>query len=214
MVTPLEGRPSRELSSVEGLFDPDGYRSTFSDIAALLVFSHQTHMTNLLTRAGWEARAADPTLHPAYVAEPGENDRIAEMMRGIANEVVDYLLFIDEAPLPERIHGSSGFAERFSTTGPRDSQGRSLHELDLEPPAHEISLQLPDLLGGIRRAAAGGEGADLPAHVADPVRTGARARATSRPCRATIARPSSRSCATPRKICRSIFSASLNNLTR
>ena len=63
---------------MEGLFDPDGYRSSSSDIAALLVFSHQTHMTNLLTRAGWEARAADPTLHPPYVADPAEDDAIAE----------------------------------------------------------------------------------------------------------------------------------------
>jgi hypothetical protein len=132
MVKPLEDRPSRELSSVEGLFDPDGYRSKYSDIAALLVFSHQTHMTNLLTRAGWEARVADPALHPGAVAAPGENERIAEMMRGIANEVVDYLLFVDEPPLPAQIHGSSGFAERFSASGPRDSKGRSLHELDLK----------------------------------------------------------------------------------
>jgi hypothetical protein len=131
MVKPLDGLPSRALSSVEGLFDADGYRSKYSDIAALLVFSHQTHMTNLLTRAGWEARAADPALHPGFVADPGEGDRIAEVMRGIAREVVDYLLFIDEAPLPEPIHGSSGFTERFSATGPRDRRGRSLHELDL-----------------------------------------------------------------------------------
>jgi hypothetical protein len=131
MIKALDASPSRTLSSVDGLFDADGYRSAFSDIAALLVFSHQTHMSNLLTRAGWEARAADPALHPGYVAEVGESDRVTEMLRGIANEVVDYLLFIDEAPLPEPIHGSSGFAERFSTAGPRDRQGRSLHELDL-----------------------------------------------------------------------------------
>ena len=105
----------------------DGVR----DIAALLVFSHQTHMINLLTRAGWEARAADPTLHPPYVAAPGSDVRIAELMRGIATEVVDYLLFIDEAPLPDRVRGSSGFAEAFSTAGPLDGKGRSLHELDL-----------------------------------------------------------------------------------
>jgi hypothetical protein len=123
MTTALDGRPSRELSSVDGLFDADGYRSRFSDIAAL--------MTNLLTRARWEARAADPLLHPPYVAAAGENARIAELMRGIANEVVDYLLFIDEAPLGDSIHSSSGFVERFSTTGPEDSHGRSLHQLDL-----------------------------------------------------------------------------------
>jgi hypothetical protein len=131
MVAALDGRPSHELSSVDGLFDGDGYRAKSSDIAALLVFSHQTHMTNLLTRAGWEARASDPTLHPPYVAAPGEDVRIAELMRGIATEVVDYLLFIDEAPLPDRVRGASGFAEAFSTTGPRDGKGRSLYELDL-----------------------------------------------------------------------------------
>ena len=132
-------------------------------------------MTNLLTRAGWEARAADPTLHPR-LCRAGENDRIAEMMRGIANEVVDYLLFIDEPPLPEPIRGSSGFAERFSAAGPRDSKGRSLHELDLKRRLMKYPLQLLDLLAGLRRAAAGGEGSDLPAHVADPVGTRTRRR--------------------------------------
>ena len=122
---------NRELPSVDGLFDADGYRSMSSDIAALLVLSHQTHMTNLLTRVGWEARAADPALHPPFFAAPGEESRIARMMSGIATEVVDYLLFVDEAPLTDRIRGSSGFAQRFATTGPRDSRGRSLHELDL-----------------------------------------------------------------------------------
>ena len=53
------------------------------------------------------------------------------MMAGIATEVVDYLLFIDEAPLTDRVRGSSAFAQRFAAAGPRDAKGRSLHELDL-----------------------------------------------------------------------------------
>ncbi len=130
-VAALGGRPNRELASVNGLFDDDGYRSMSSDIAALLVMSHQTHMTNLLTRIGWEARAADPALHAPFVAAPGEESRLAQMMSGIATEVVDYLLFVDEAPLTDRIRGSSGFTERFAAIGPRDSKRRSLHELDL-----------------------------------------------------------------------------------
>jgi hypothetical protein len=121
----------RELSSVADLFDADGYQAMSSDVPALLVLSHQTHMTNLLTRVGWEARAADPALHAPFVAMPGEDVRIAQMMRGIAAEVVDYLLFVDEAPLPDRVSGSSGFAQRFAASGPRDKNGRSLHELDL-----------------------------------------------------------------------------------
>jgi hypothetical protein len=127
----LDGRSSHELTSVERLFDADGYRGLSSDIAALLVLSHQTRMTNLLTRAGWEARAVDPTQHPPFMASPEQNVQITEMMSGVATEVVDYMLFIDEAKLTDRVRGSSGFAERFSTVGPIDRKGRSLHELDL-----------------------------------------------------------------------------------
>jgi hypothetical protein len=127
----LDGRASRELVSVEGLFDADGYRSLSSDIVAHLVFTHQTGMTNLLTRASWEARAADPSLHPPFTSSPEEEARVAVMMSGIASEVVDYLLFIDETKLTDQVRGGSGFAERFSKTGPRDRKGRSLYELDL-----------------------------------------------------------------------------------
>ena len=130
-VAALDGRASREIASVEGLFDADGYRALSSDIVAHLVFAHQTGMTNLLTRASWEARAADPSLHPPFTPTPGEDARVAEMMSGVAREVVDYLLFIDETMLTDRVRGESGFAERFSTIGPRDRKGRSLHELDL-----------------------------------------------------------------------------------
>lgn len=127
----LDGRASRELTSVDGLFDTDGYRTLSSDIVAHLVFTHQVGMTNLLTRAGWQARVADPALHPPYTAAPGEEDRIALMMKGVASEVVDHLLFIDEAALTGRIRGHSGFAERFAAMGPTDRNGRSLRELDL-----------------------------------------------------------------------------------
>jgi hypothetical protein len=70
-------------------------------------------------------------LHPPFTASAGEEERIAAMMRGVASEVVDYLLFIDESRLTTPVQGGSGFAERFSTIGPRDRRGRSLHELDL-----------------------------------------------------------------------------------
>ena len=81
-VAALDGRASRELVSVEGLFDADGYRSLSSDVVAHLVFTHQTGMTNLLTRASWEARAADPSLHPPFTSSPEEEARVAVMMSG------------------------------------------------------------------------------------------------------------------------------------
>jgi hypothetical protein len=88
-------------------------------------------MTNLLTRAAWEARAADPSLHPPYASSAAEEASIAATMRGVADDVVDYLLFVDEARLTDRVQGGSGFAERFSASGPRDRRNRSLYQLDL-----------------------------------------------------------------------------------
>jgi hypothetical protein len=127
----LDGRATRELVSTDGLYDADGYRAASSDIVAHLVFTHQARMTNLLTRAAWEARAADPSLHPPFTSTPEENARIAAMMQGVAREVVDHLLFVDEARLTAAVRGTSGFAERFASRGPRDRQGRSLYQLDL-----------------------------------------------------------------------------------
>ena len=116
----LDGLPTRELASVGRLFDHDGYPALTSDIVAHLVLTHQTGMTNLLTRAGFEARGAQ-----------GDPTAIAAVMDAVAREVVDHLLFVDEAELPAPIKGNSGFAERFSASGPKDRKGRSLYQLDL-----------------------------------------------------------------------------------
>ena len=52
---PAEPATSK-LDSLEGRFDLTGYPTPYSDVAALLVLEHQTHITNLITRLGWEAR--------------------------------------------------------------------------------------------------------------------------------------------------------------
>jgi hypothetical protein len=109
-------------TSLDGLFDASGYPSADSDIAALMVFQHQVHMTNLITRVGWEARLA---------ADRGPLDMAAEPLRAAVDELVDYLLFVDEEPLTAEIRGTSTFAQTFSARGPADSRGRSLRQLDL-----------------------------------------------------------------------------------
>jgi hypothetical protein len=87
--------------------DPKFSLTPASDIVALMVFAHQMHMTNLL--------AHPDNIHPDNVGE-----------------LVDYLLFVDEPPLPGPIRGGSGFAEKFSGAGLRDHKGRSLRDLDLD----------------------------------------------------------------------------------
>jgi hypothetical protein len=108
--------PPPARASLEGQFDLSGYLTPYSDVAALMVLEHQSHLANLMTRATWEARLGEP-------------DRIAEAAAAIA----EYMLFVDEARIPAGgIEGSSGFAEKFGATGPRDSKGRSLRELDMK----------------------------------------------------------------------------------
>ena len=110
------------LSDLRSRFDTSGYLSPHSDVVALLVFDHQLRMMNLLTRIGWQART---------LAHNGRSEAaILTGLRDIATETVDYMLFVDEAPL-SGVSGTSGFAESFSKRGPRDSKGRSLRDLDL-----------------------------------------------------------------------------------
>jgi hypothetical protein len=108
------------VKSLVERFDTRAYLSPHSDIAALLVFDHQMRMMNLLTRLGWDARIL---AHQGGATSPSLDD--------IVNDVVDYMLFVDEAPL-DSVRGSSAFAKRFGARGPRDSRGRSLRDLDLE----------------------------------------------------------------------------------
>jgi hypothetical protein len=110
------------VGSLAGKIDTSAYLTPYSDIAALLTFNHQMRLMNLLTRVGWEARLA---------AGRPESDR-ASLFSGMARELVDYLLFVDEVPLPSAVRGASGFAETFAAQGPADRQGRSLRQPDLD----------------------------------------------------------------------------------
>jgi hypothetical protein len=123
MSTPIPETATARLS-MEGAFDLAGYPTPYSDIVALMVLEHQTRMMNLITRAGWEARVAS--------FRRGDPQAAATRVRDAVTDLVDYMVFADEAPLPSRIEGSSGFAERFSAIGPRDAKGRSLRDLRLE----------------------------------------------------------------------------------
>jgi hypothetical protein len=100
---------------------------------ALMVFEHQMHLMNLLTRIGWEARVAEArrSSNPAPRFEPPGTDDKPIAMEEAASEVVDYMLFVGEAPVGDDIRSSSGFRERFEQQGPFDRKGRSLRQFDL-----------------------------------------------------------------------------------
>ena len=94
-----------------------------SDIVALMVFDHQGHAMNLATRLGWETRVA---------SAEGRADFSRGELHDVVNDTANYLLFVDEPPLPSPVRGLAKFAEVFSSSGIRDRQGRSLRDLDLQ----------------------------------------------------------------------------------
>ncbi len=111
----LERARKGTLASIDDLADTTRYPRRTSDVVALLVFEHQLTVQNAIVKANYEARGA-----PA--------DRFA----AIAEPLVDALFSVGAAPLPGPVAGSSGFAEAFAARGPRDRQGRSLRQLDLQ----------------------------------------------------------------------------------
>lgn len=99
-----------------------GYLSASSDIVALLVFDHQMHAINLLTRLNWESRVASSNGHP--------NVSDGTLQR-LVNELADYLLFVGEEPPSVPLMPLPGFAEHLEARAPKDHRGRSLGQMDL-----------------------------------------------------------------------------------
>ena len=156
------GVPRPELPSLAGLFDATGYLTPHSDMAALMVLEHQAHMTNLITQVGWEARRI---LYREAAGGAPAGDGAAELLRESIVYLVDYLLFVDEAPLARPIEGSAGFAAAFAARGSARQPGAVAAGARPRPAPDALPVQLHDLHAGVRRAAAAGEGGHLPAPV-------------------------------------------------
>ncbi|HEX3718862.1 MAG TPA: hypothetical protein VH595_12915 [Verrucomicrobiae bacterium] len=133
--------PSRgaNVTDLSGFFDSSRYLTNSSDIVSLLVFEHQTAMQNSLTHAEINCRRMlgyqedlKKVLDPP--ASSGTNDEllfdsVRTVFEHCADNVVDTLLFKDEAPLPKTIVGSDGFQKTFEENVPRSKDGSSLKDL-------------------------------------------------------------------------------------
>ena len=108
------------ISDLNRFFDVTRYPTTKSDIVALLVLEHQVHMHNFITRLNYESTI--------QLARYGH----INYATNIANAFLKYLFFVEEAPMKSPIGGDSAFAEEFQNRGPRDKQGRSLRQFDLQ----------------------------------------------------------------------------------
>jgi hypothetical protein len=133
---PVDNSAGQNVRNVTDRFNTSRYLSPHSDIVALMVFEHQIVVHNRITKANFATRQAleyDKTMKEAL----GESDdklldSTQRRIESAAGDLVDALLLVGEATLTEPVEGTSGFGEMFTKQGPRDPQGRSLRQLDLE----------------------------------------------------------------------------------
>jgi hypothetical protein len=131
LADPLDpGRAMKEgtqnVTSLAAFFDTSRYLAPTSDIVALMTLEHQTRMINLMTRIGWDARIA------LREGKGKLDDAARDRINPEIEEMVGYMLFVDEEPLKEPVQGVSTFTKTFAERGPRDPKGRSLRDFDLQ----------------------------------------------------------------------------------
>lgn len=120
------------IDSVRARIDISHYLRDTSDIVALMVFEHQCRMHNLLTAASmgyrrvhWIQRSIDPHADP----NAGRAGKTADEL---AAEVVDAMLFKDEAPMGDGgVDGDPAFQKTFAKRFPRTRNGDSLADFQL-----------------------------------------------------------------------------------
>lgn len=124
------------VTNLTKFFDITPYLTNSSDIVSLLVFEHQTAMQNALTRAAincrhmldYQKRLQKELKEPSTGDEP-HYDSVCLTFDHTADEIVDVMLFKDEADLPDGISMPTGFQKAFATNVPRDKNGDSLKDL-------------------------------------------------------------------------------------
>ena len=130
--------PGANITDLSPYFDTDRYPLNQSDIVALMVLEHQCEMHNRLSRGMLRARKwmlyqaeLDRSLGRPVSEKPTGTART--VIRGEAERIVDYLLFREEAALPEGgIHGNTDFQDAFRANRKSTKSGKSLKDFDLQ----------------------------------------------------------------------------------
>jgi hypothetical protein len=138
---PAEGAsPGSILEPLAPRFDASNYLTASSDVVAHLVLAHQTQMHNLITLTNYRTRLAlysnsTQASGASAAATAPLSDTGRQQFERPAEQLLRYLLFVNEAPLNElkgsALIASSPFAQSFAQRGPRDPRGRSLRDFDL-----------------------------------------------------------------------------------
>lgn len=119
----LELAGSQNLTSLEAKFDVSKHLTGASDIVALMTLEHQVGIANRLNAVAFQY---------ARFKRDGLSDADWTQLDAEIDDIVGYMLFVDEARLVEPVTGVSTFTRTFAERGPRDTRGRSLRDFDLK----------------------------------------------------------------------------------
>jgi hypothetical protein len=132
----IDNSKGTNVTDLGGRCNTSAYLTPHSDIVALMLLEHQAEMHNLIGRASLLTRLAlyeEASINKA-LGRPADyrSETTTSRIKSAGEPLVKYMLMSGETRLTERVRGTSGFAEEFSKRGPRDKQGRSLRDLDLQ----------------------------------------------------------------------------------
>jgi hypothetical protein len=128
--------PNANITKLDSRLDIKPYLTKDSDLVALMVLTHQTRTHDLITKAHHELQAAiqDDEAFYKELAKTGSqyySEITAGRIRNAVEPLLNAMLFTWEAEITAPMAGTSSFAADFVKAGPRDHQGRSLRDLDL-----------------------------------------------------------------------------------
>lgn len=131
----LDRESGANVEELSSRIRTEPYRTEHSDLVALMVLEHQSLVHNLITLANYETRLAEhyDSVMNAALDRPADHrsDSTERRIAAVVDKLVDGLLMVDEFRFDQPIAGTSGYSEVFARQGKRDSQGRSLRDLDL-----------------------------------------------------------------------------------
>ena len=128
--------PGANVTNLSSFFNTRDYLTNTADIVSLLVCEHQMTIQNAITRAGNDCRSMLDYQNQLLKAfrESATNDEphydsVRHVFDHSADDVVDCLLFKDEADLPDGIKGCAEFQTAFVASARRAKDGSSLKDL-------------------------------------------------------------------------------------
>ena len=113
------------VTSLSEWIDTTRYLQPGSDVVSLLTLEHQSGFVNLITAINAQSKNLGGEVSRGVRVTQKDLDTSIE-------DLVAYMTFATEVPLPSPAQGTSSFQETFSGIGARDPEGRSLREFDLQ----------------------------------------------------------------------------------